>query len=93
MSQSDLWRAQIILATAEGCVTAEIMCRAGVSKPCVWCWRRRFMKAGLDGLLHDKTCKPRQDGDSRAGRRAIDRPRATGETTHWASRAMTGTMA
>jgi hypothetical protein len=30
-----VWRAQIILATAEGCGTAEIMRRARVSKPCV----------------------------------------------------------
>jgi hypothetical protein len=34
--QKHVWRAQIILATAEGCGTAEIMRRAGASKPCVW---------------------------------------------------------
>ena len=34
--QKHVWRARIILATAEGCGTAEIMRRAGVSKPCVW---------------------------------------------------------
>jgi len=28
-----MWRAQIVLATVEGCGTAEIMRRAGVSKP------------------------------------------------------------
>ncbi len=31
--QKHVWRARIILATAEGCGTAEIMRRAGVSKP------------------------------------------------------------
>ena len=36
--------------TAEGCGTMEIMRRAGVSKPCVWRWQRRFMEAGVDGL-------------------------------------------
>ena len=51
-----VWRARIILATAEGCGTMEIMRRAGVSKPCVW--RRRFIEAGVDGLLRDKTRKP-----------------------------------
>src|SRR5215468_12235312 len=56
--QKQVWRAQIILATAEGCGTAEIMRRAGVSKPCVWRWQRRFMETGVDGLLHDKTRKP-----------------------------------
>jgi transposase len=54
-AQKDVWRAQIILVTAAGCGTAEIMRRAGVSKPCVWRWQRRFMEAGVDGLLHDKT--------------------------------------
>ena len=57
-SQKRVWRARIILATAEGCGTAEIMRRAGVSKPCVWRWQRRFMEAGVDGLFHDKTRKP-----------------------------------
>src|SRR5579859_7889764 len=57
-SQKHVWRAQIILATAEGCGTAEIMRRAGVSKPCVWRWQRRFMEAGVDGVLRDKTRKP-----------------------------------
>jgi hypothetical protein len=33
--QKHVWRARIILATAQGCGTAEIMRRAGVSKPCV----------------------------------------------------------
>src|SRR3954452_13171395 len=56
--QKHVWRAAIILATAEGCGTAEIMRRAGVSKPCVWRWQRRFMEAGVDGLLRDKTRKP-----------------------------------
>src|SRR5215469_10586585 len=56
--QKHVWRARIILATAEGCGTAEIMRRAGVSKPCVWRWQRRFMEAGVDGLLHEKTRKP-----------------------------------
>ena len=31
--QKHVWRAQIILATAEGCGTAEIMRRAGVRSP------------------------------------------------------------
>ena len=52
------WRAAIILATAEGRGTAEIMRRAGVSKPCVWRWQARFMAEGVDGLLRDKTRPP-----------------------------------
>src|ERR671919_487579 len=53
--QKHVWRARIILATADRCGTAEVMRRAGVSKPCVWRWQERFMAAGVDGLLHDKT--------------------------------------
>src|SRR6201998_2240628 len=56
--QKHVWRARIILATAEGCGTAEIMRRAGVSKPCVWRWQERFMREGTAGLLRDKTRKP-----------------------------------
>src|SRR6516162_7503965 len=56
--QKHVWRARIILATAEGCGTAEVMRRAGVSKPCVWRWQERFMREGMAGLLRDKTRKP-----------------------------------
>ena len=45
--QKHVWRARIILATAEVCGTAEIMRRAGVSKPCVWRWQERFMREGV----------------------------------------------
>ena len=47
-----------VLASAEGCSKAEIMRRAGVSKPCTWRPQRRFMEAGVDGLLHDKMRRP-----------------------------------
>ena len=53
--QKHVWRARIILATGDGCGTAEVMRRAGVSKPCVWRWQERFMTEGVDGLLHDRT--------------------------------------
>jgi Winged helix-turn helix len=56
--QKHVWRARIILATAEGCGTAEIMRRAGVSKPYVWRRQERFMREGVAGLLREKTRKP-----------------------------------
>src|SRR5437879_3135783 len=56
--QKHVWRAQIILATADGCGTAEIMRRSGKAKPVVWTWQARFMAEGVDGLLRDKTRKP-----------------------------------
>src|SRR4051794_4477659 len=56
--QKHAWRAKIILATADGLGTAEIMRRTGKSKPCVWRWQERFMREGVPGLLRDKTRKP-----------------------------------
>ena len=56
--QKHVWRAKIILATADGCGTAEIMRRSGKSKPVVWTWQARFMAEGVEGLLRDKTRKP-----------------------------------
>ena len=56
--QKHVWRAHIILATAEGCGTAEIKRRSGKSKPVVWRWQAQFMAEGVDGLTRDKTRKP-----------------------------------
>src|SRR5690242_14284079 len=53
--QKHVWRAQIVLLTADGLGTGEIMHRTGTSKVTVWRWQERFMRAGVEGLLHDKT--------------------------------------
>jgi hypothetical protein len=50
-----VWRAEIVLLSANGVGTHEIMRRTGKSKTCVWRWQERFMQAGYDGLLRDKT--------------------------------------
>src|ERR1700681_4548530 len=50
-----VWRAEIVLLSADGIGTNEIMRRTGKSKTCVWRWQQRFMEAGYDSLLHDKT--------------------------------------
>ena len=89
--QKHVWRARIILATAQGCGTAEIMRRAEVSKPCVWRWQERFMREGVAGLLRDQTRKP---GLPPLPPAVVDRVVALtlgdppGETTHWTGRAM-----
>src|SRR6202022_2746354 len=54
-AQKHAWRAEIILLSADGAGTNEIMRRTGKSKTCVWRWQERFMRAGFDGLLRDKT--------------------------------------
>src|SRR3979411_1444839 len=53
--QKHVWRAEIVLLSADGVGTNEIMRLTGKSKTCVWRWQERFMRAGYDGLLHDKT--------------------------------------
>src|ERR687886_1206563 len=53
--QKHVWRAGIILATADGLGTGEIVRRTGKSKPSVWRWQERFMREGVPGLLRDKT--------------------------------------
>jgi transposase len=90
-AQKHVWRAEIILASVDGCGTTEIMRRAGVSKPCVWRWQQRFMEAGVDGLLRDRTRKPgKAPVPKEAVAALVERTLAEppGETTHWTSRAM-----
>ena len=41
-SQKHAWRAAIILSSADGVGTNEIMRRTGKSKTCVWRWQERF---------------------------------------------------
>ena len=41
--------------SAVGVGTNEIMRQTGKSKTCVWRWQERFMQAGYDALLRDKT--------------------------------------
>ena len=53
--QKHVWRAGIVLATAEGLGTAAIMRRTVKSKTVVWRWQERFAGEGVEGLLRDKT--------------------------------------
>jgi len=45
--QKHVWRARIVLLTAEGHGTAAIMRQAGVAKTAVWRWQERFMQEGV----------------------------------------------
>jgi transposase len=84
--QKHVWRASIILLSADGAGTAAIMRQTGKSKTSVWRWQERFTAEGVDGLLRDKT-RP-----SRIARLALEVAErvialtltdAPGETTHW----------
>jgi transposase len=89
--QKHVWRARIILLSADGVGTVEIMRRTGTAKTSVWRWQERFMQEGVAGLLRDKT---RPSRVKPLGQEAIDKvvaltatppPR---EATHWTSAAM-----
>ena len=93
--QKHVWRAAIVLATAEGLGTAAIMRRAGVSRPCVRRWQERFAAEGVAGLLRDETRKPGTPPLPQATvERVVDLTREPppGEATHWTGRAMAQTV-
>ncbi len=56
--QKHVWRCAIVLATAEGLGTMEIMRRTGKGKVTVWRWQDRYVEAGVEGRLHDRTRPP-----------------------------------
>ena len=51
--QKHVWRARIVLLSAEGRGTAEIMRLTGKSKTCVWRWQERFMSAGIGASVRE----------------------------------------
>ncbi|MFD1510372.1 helix-turn-helix domain-containing protein [Lacimonas salitolerans] len=50
-----VWRAEIVLATADCHGTFEIMRRAKTSKPTVWRWEQRYLEEGVAGIKRHKT--------------------------------------
>ena len=89
--QKHVWRARIILLTADGVGTSGIERQTGKDKTCVWRWQERFMREGVDGLLRDKTRRP---GKPPLATTVIERVVALtgsdppGEATHWTAAAM-----
>jgi len=84
--QKHVWRAEIVLLSADGLGTTEIMHRTGKAKTCVWRWQERFAEAGVDGLLRDKTRPSRikplaPEVAERVVALTLGDP--PGETTHW----------
>ena len=89
--QKHVWRAQIVLLTADGCGTAEIMRRTDTSKTAVWRWQERFMTDGVSGLMRDKTRPSRipplgTEVEQHVVARTLEDP--PGEATHWTATAM-----
>ena len=90
-SRKAVWRAEIVLATADGHGTNEIMRRTGKSKPCVWRWQERYVEEGVDGLVRDKTRPSRVPPLPEKVKVAVLKKTAT-ETppgsTHWSRASM-----
>jgi transposase len=90
-AQKHVARARIILASAARLSVAEIARRAGVGRPAVWRWQRRFAEAGVDGLLREASRKP---GKAPLAEATVQRVVALtcadppGEATQWTGRAM-----
>src|SRR5512132_83383 len=90
-SHKHVQRARIVLLSAERLAVAEVARRAGVSRPVVWRWQRRFAEQGVSGLRRDKTRPPGTPplpADTVARVVAMTCAEPPGEATHWTGRAM-----
>ena len=90
-AQKHVWRARIILLSADGIGTSAIMSATGKSKTCVWRWQERFMVAGVDGLLHEKTRPPgipKTAADKMAEVIRLTQGPPPPDATHWTLRAL-----
>src|SRR5262245_47020798 len=94
-SSKAVWRAKIVLATADRLGTNAIMQRTGKSKPCVWRWQERYIAEGVDGLMRDKTRPPGKKPLSAAVKRKVlakTASEAPPNATHWSVRSMATAM-
>src|SRR5438034_10883148 len=90
-----VWRARIVLATADGHGTNAIMRLTGKSKPCVWRWQERYIAEGIDGLLRDKTRPGGKKPLSRKVRLKVLAKTANAmpaNATHWSRASMAAQM-
>jgi transposase len=89
--QKHVWRARIIVLTADGAGTTAVMRAVGKGKTVVWRWQERFMREGVAGLTRDKT-RPSRIPPLPAA--TVDRVVALTnqtpphEATHWTAPAM-----
>ena len=89
--QKYVWRAKIVLLTADGHGTAEIMRQTGKAKTVIWRWQERFGTEGTAGLLRDKTRPSRIPPlDPKIAERVVALTLAgpPADATHWTGAAM-----
>ena len=80
-------RARIVLLAADGAGTTEIAERAGVSRPTVIAWKRRYAAEGLGGLDdRRRPGRPRTADDVAIVLATLEPPPERLGVTHWSSR-------
>jgi transposase len=80
-------RARIVLLAADGAGTNEIVRRAGVSKPTVIAWKKRYAAEGIGGLDdRPKAGRPRTTDDVAIVLATLEPPPEHLGVTHWSSR-------
>ena len=90
-SQKVALRVRIVLLSADGVPTGEIMRRLGTSTPTISRWRKRYQTDGVDGLLHDRTRPGRKRRIGQAKVREVvqrilqEKPACA---THWSTRSL-----
>jgi transposase len=93
--QKHVWRAKIVLLTADGHGTLEIMQRTGKAKTVIWRWQERFGAEGVAGLWRDKTRPSRIPPlDPKIAERVVTLTLAgpPSHATHWTGAAMAKTI-
>src|SRR4051812_25492449 len=70
--QKHVWRAEIVLLSADGVGTVEIMRRTGTSKTCVWRWQERFAEQGARGRRTARRARGRRARPEK--KRSVRRP-------------------
>ena len=88
--QKHVWRAKIVLLTADGHGTADIMRATGKAKTVIWRWQERFGEEGVTGLWRDKLSHAHSATAPRGSRtrRGPDLGRTAATTSHWTGAAM-----
>jgi len=67
--QKHVWRARVVLLSADGVGTNATMAATGTSKTTVWRWQAQFMEQGVAGLLRNKPARPARRRWPTSGRR------------------------
>src|ERR687898_983220 len=76
-ARKHVWRAEVVLLTADRVGTAEIIRRTGLSKPSVWRWGGRPPRPGVRGKGRGggrPLRAPAQAGDCPGGRKKTQNP-------------------